>query len=68
MSKFTDENGVWEITSEYSMVLIEPSPLFERNRVVPPPPKSPDTVLKEDLEAATTLVQLKAALLKRFGG
>ena len=34
----------------------------------PPPPKSPDAILKEDLEAATTILQLKAALLKRFGG
>lgn len=34
----------------------------------PPPPKDPDTILKEELESATTLVQLKAALIKRFGG
>lgn len=41
-------------------VLLKPPP-------GPPPPKSIDTVLKEELEAATTLTQLKAALLKRFG-
>ena len=34
----------------------------------PPPPKTVDDILLEDLENAATILQLKTALIKRFGG
>ena len=34
----------------------------------PPSPKTENDILLEDLENAATILQLKAALIKRFGG
>ena len=36
--------------------------------VLPPKEKTPDEILSEELEVATTLTALKTALIKRFGG
>lgn len=36
--------------------------------MLPPKEKTPDEILSEELEVATTLTALKTALIKRFGG
>lgn len=66
MARFEDEDGVWETTSKHGRVLVTPSTLFESYRGHTPP-VSPDTILLNELRQATTLSELKAALIKRFG-
>ena len=78
MNYVIDTDGKWLVTSEYGRVLVEPSEEFETRRSEVAQElllqeqarvaNSPNNVLLSELETATTLAQLKAALIKRFGG
>ena len=78
MNYITDEDGKWLVTSEHGRVLVEPSEAYEARRASVAQEmlvqeqariaSSPNNILLSELETATTLAQLKAALIKRFGG
>ena len=72
MINYRDESGGWEARlgpgGEFlGGVLVEPSASFNAKRGDPVLPVSSRDVLKQDLQAAGTIGEVKAAILKWLG-